>query len=213
MTTAFSPRVGLAVGPVEVELRVEDKTEDAAKDEDLTELEKPTEETEEDPRIVLEPKDDEDRTEVKKILDADPELEAEELASMELTTELVETRSELDVVIEDKTDDETRIGFDDEDEKTVEDFVCEDDSKLELASTCDEDLTDDVATTDELFGNDEELDGIIVDEVIDVDLTELELLRTLEDVKPVDEVRAEVVNEDTVEAFELACTVEDDQVM
>lgn len=77
MTTAFSPRVGLAVGPVEVELRVEDKTEDAAKDDDITELEKPLYATEDDPGIVLEPINDEDKTEVKKILDADLELEAE----------------------------------------------------------------------------------------------------------------------------------------
>jgi hypothetical protein len=72
LTTAFSPRVGLAEGPVEVELRVEDKTED----DDMAELEKPLDATEDDPRIVLEPID-EDKTEVKKILDADPELEAE----------------------------------------------------------------------------------------------------------------------------------------
>lgn len=156
---------------------------------------------------------------------------------MELTSELLETRSELDVVIDDKTDDdetrvlledeswlddkdeeattelvivddETRVDFD-EDETTIEDLVCEDESKLELGSICDVDLMDDVARTDELFCSDEELEGI----VIDVDLTELELLRALEEANPVDEVRAEVINEDTVETFELDCTVEDDQVM
>jgi hypothetical protein len=42
----------------------------------MTELEKPLDATEDDPRIVLEPID-EDKTEVKKILDADPELEVE----------------------------------------------------------------------------------------------------------------------------------------
>jgi hypothetical protein len=142
---------------------------------------------------------------------------------MELTSELLETRSELDVVIDDKTDgettvlledeswlddkdeeattelaivdDETRVDFD-EDETTIEDLVWEDESKLELASICDVDLMDDVARTDELFCSDEELEGI----VIDVDLTGLELLRTLEEAKP-------------VETFELAGTVEDDQVM
>jgi hypothetical protein len=126
---------------------------------------------------------------------------------MELTSELLETRSELDVVIDDETDDKTRVDFDDE--TTIEDLVCEDESKLELASICDVDLMDDVARTDKLFCSDEELEGI----VIDVDLTELELLRTLEEAIPVDEVSIEVVNEDTVETFELAGTVEDDQVM
>jgi hypothetical protein len=155
---------------------------------------------------------------------------------MELTSALLETRSELDVVIDDKTDDETRVLLEDEswlddkdeeattelvivddktrvdfdeDETTIEDLVCEDESKLELGSICDVDLMDDVARTDELFCSDEELEGI----VIDVDLTELELLRGLEEANPVDEVRIEVINEDTVETFELACTVEDDQVM
>jgi hypothetical protein len=137
-------------------------------------------------------------------LEADPELETELLAALyedgstEVTCELLETRTELDdgvtetdvepvfcdVVIDDRTDevilvDEIRVDFEDEDDTTVEDLVC------------DVDAIDDVAGTDELFCSDEALEGNVVDEVIGVDLTELELLRTFEELMRVDEIRVE----------------------